>query len=113
MPTIIKVHEVGEANHRYVNADYIVEFYTCPDDGQHTIIFSDKCCMEVKESPDEIAALIAEAMNPLGSDYKLPEWAREREADPPEGDTLYEQHLKNFQKWYGDPTPGTSASNER
>jgi len=113
MPTIIKVQDTSETSAAYINADHMQRVFTSKDSGRHFIQFVDGSVMSVKESPDEIAALIHEAMNTRGSDYKLPVWARERETDLPEGDTLYEQHLKNFQKWYGDPTPGTSTSDGR
>ena len=82
MPTIIKVQDTNERKDVYVNADQMQRVYT--SSGQHTLRFADGSAMWTQESPDEIAALIAEAMNPLGADYKLPEWAREREADLPE-----------------------------
>ena len=85
MPTIIYVHEIGEGGEvtpTYVNADQIRRVYT--SSRLHLTLFADGSAMLTQESPDEIAALIAERMNPLLADYKLPEWAREREADLPE-----------------------------
>ena len=91
MPTIIKVQHVrkdGSLHPTFINADQIVAFHATPfkvEDTECSMIeFADGDARVSKNSPDEIAALIAEAMNPLGADYKLPEWAREREADLPE-----------------------------
>jgi len=87
MPTIIKVQEIGEATPMYVNADHFLEFYS-RSDTKHTVIeYINGTTIVVKGHHDEIAALIREAMNPFGSDYKLPQWARERETDLPEGYT--------------------------
>jgi len=115
MPTIIKVQDTSERKDVYVNADQIQRVYT--SSGQHTMRFADGSAMWTQESPDEIAALIRDAMRGYDIEFRTGNWPGLTEfrsdSDTPEGDTLYDQHWKNFQKWYGDPTPGTSASNER
>jgi len=64
MPTIIKVHEVEDTHPVYINADLVQRAFTSKASGRLFIQFVDGSVMSAKESPDEIAALIHEAMNP-------------------------------------------------
>jgi len=68
MPTIIYVHEIGEGGEvtpTYVNADQIRRVYT--SSRLHLTLFADGSAMLTQESPDEIAALIHDAMNPAAA----------------------------------------------